>query len=197
MKYLLYIFLFFLAFLLFVPETGNTEIRNPEILMVIAAIILIILTVKLIKLAVFASKVKKELRENKYEIKKSRLGIGKVYIVAKNHKETLEICILMRKKSYYKYHFSNENRIELYKTTVGAVRTGRDIAKVTKSAEVKLAGIIRIAPPKIENAKRFIVFDQFPTTASDTVNRSLHIGDTVTESEISVFDLKSFIESIK
>lgn len=197
MKYLLYLFLFFLAFLLFVPETGSTEIRNPELLMAIAAIILIILIVKLIKLAVFASKVKKELRENKYEIKKARLGLGKVYIVAENHKETLEICVLTRKKSYYKYHFANKNRIELYKTTVGAVRSGRDIAKVTKSAEVKLAGIIRIAPPKIENAKRFIVFDKFPTTASDTVNRSLNIGDTVTESEIAVFDLKSFIESIK
>ena len=197
MKYLIYAALLFIASLLFLPESGSTEIRNPEILMVIAAIILIILTVKLIKLAVFAGKAKKELRENKYEIKKARLGFGKVYIVAENHKETLEICVLMRKKSYYKYHFANENRIELYKTTVGAVRSGRDIAKVTKSAEVKLAGVIRIAPPKIENAKRFIVFDQFPTTASDTVNRSLHIGDTVTENQIAVFDLKSFIEIIK
>lgn len=197
MKYLIYAALLFIASLLFLPESGSTEIRNPEILMVIAAIILIILTVKLIKLAVFAGKVKKELSENKYEIKKARLGFGKVYIVAENHKETLEICVLMRKKSYYKYHFANENRIELYKTTVGAVRSGRDIAKVTKSAEVKLAGVIRIAPPKIENAKRFIVFDKFPTTASDTVNRSLNIGDTVTENQIAVFDLKAFVEYIK
>ena len=197
MKYLIYAALLFIASLLFLPESGSTEIRNPEILMVIAAIILIILTVKLIKLAVFAGKVKNELRENKYEIKKARLGFGKVYIVAENHKKTLEICVLMRKKSYYKYHFANENRIELYKTTVGAVRSGRDIAKMTKSAEVKLAGIIRIAPSKTEGAKRFIVFDQFPTTASDTVNRSLNIGDTVTENQIAVFDLKSFIESIK
>ena len=197
MKYLIYAALLFIASLLFLPESGSTEIRNPEILMAIASIILIILIVKLIKLAVFAGKVKNELRENKYEIKKARLGFGKVYIVAENHKETLEICVLMRKKSYYKYHFANENRIELYKTTVGAVRSGRDIAKVTKTAEVKLAGVIRIAPPKIENAKRFIVFDQIPTTASDTVNRSLNIGDTVTESQIAVFDLKSFIESIK
>lgn len=197
MKYFIYCILAFIAALLFLPESGSTEIRNPEFLMAIAAIILIILVVKLIRLAFFAGKVKKELLENKYEIKKARLGLGKVYIVAENHKETLEICALMRKKSYYKYHFANENRIELYKTTVGAVRSGRDIAKVTKSAEVKLAGIIRIAPPKIENAKRFIVFDQFPTTASDTVNRSLNIGDTVTESQIAVFDLKSFIESIK
>lgn len=197
MKYLLYIFLFFIAFLLFVPETGSTEIRNPELLMAIAAIILIILIVKLIKLAVFAGKVKKALRENKYDIKKARLGLGKAYITAENHKETLEICVLIRKKSYYKYHFADENRIELYKTTVGAVRTGRDIAKVTKSAEVKLAGIIRIAPSKNEGAKRLILFDKFPTTASDTVNRSLHVGDTVTENKIAVFDLKSFIESIK
>lgn len=197
MKYIIYFILLFIAFLLFVPETGSTEIRNPELLMAIAAIILIILIVKLIRLVLFAGKVKKELRENKYEIKKARFGLGKIYIVAKNHRETLEICVLMRKKSYYKYHFANENRIELYKTTVGAVRSGRDIAKVTKSAEVKLASIIRIAPSKTENSKRFIVFDQFPTTASDTVNRSLNVGDTVTESEIAVFDFKSFIESIK
>ncbi len=197
MKYLLYIFFFFLAFLLFVPETGSTEIRNPELLMAIAAIILITMIVKLIRLAGFAAKVKKALRNNKYDIKKARFGIGKAYITAENHKETLEICVLMRKKSYYKYHFADENRIEIYKTTVGAVRTGRDVAKVTKSAEVKLAGIIRIAPSKTEGAKRFIVFDKFPTTASDTVNRSLQIGNTVTESEIAVFDLKSFIESIK
>ena len=197
MKYIIYFILLFIAFLLFVPETGSTEIRNPELLMAIAAIILIILIVKLIRLVLFAGKVKKELRENKYEIKKARFGLGKIYIVAENHRETLEICVLMRKKSYYKYHFANENRIELYKTTVGAVRSGRDIAKVTKSAEVKLAGIICIAPSKTENAKRFIVFDQFPTTASDTVNRSLNVGDTVTEREIAVFDFKSFIESIK
>ena len=197
MKYIIYFILLFIAFLLFVPETGSTEIRNPELLMAIAAIILIILIVKLIRLVLFAGKVNKELRENKYEIKKARFGLGKIYIVAENHRETLEICVLMRKKSYYKYHFANENRIELYKTTVGAVRSGRDIAKVTKSAEVKLAGIIRTAPSKTENAKRFIVFDQFPTTASDTVNRSLNVGDTVTESEIAVFDFKSFIESIK
>jgi hypothetical protein len=197
MEYIIYFILLFIAFLLFVPETGSTEIRNPELLMAIAAIILIILIVKLIRLVLFAGKVKKELRENKYEIKKARFGLGKIYIVAENHRETLEICVLMRKKSYYKYHFANENRIELYKTTVGAVRSGRDIAKVTKSAEVKLAGIIRIVPSKTENAKRFIVFDQFPTTASDTVNRSLNVGDTVTESEIAVFDFKSFIESIK
>ena len=197
MKYFVYCLLAFIAFLLFAPGSGSTEIRNPELLVAIAAFAAIVLIIRFLKLARLAGNVKNSLKENKFEIKSTRFGFGKVYIVAKNHKETLEICILMRKKSYYKYHFSNENRIELYKTTVGAVRTGRDIAKVTKSAEVKLAGIIRIAPPKIENAKRFIVFDQFPTTASDTVNRSLHIGDTVTESEISVFDLKSFIESIK
>jgi hypothetical protein len=197
MKYFIYCILAFIASLLFLPETGSTEIRNTELLWAIVAVILIVMIVRFCKLAGLASKVKKSLKENKYQIKSTRFGIGKVYITAENHKETLDICLLRRKKSYYKYHFANKNRIELYKTTVGAVRSGRDIAKVTKSAEVKLAGIIRIAPPKIENAKRFIVFDQFPTTASDTVNRSLNIGDTVTESQIAVFDYKSFIESIK
>lgn len=197
MKYFVYILIIFLASLLFLPETGGTEIRNPELLIAIAAVALIVATVRLIKLAGLAGKVKKSLKENKYRIKSARFGVGKVYLTAEDHRETLYICILRRKKSYYKYHFADENRIELYKTTVSAVRSGRDIAKVSKYSEVKLAGIIRIAQSKAEGAKRFIVFDKFPTTASDNVTRSLNVGDTVTESEIAVFDLKSFIESIK
>ena len=197
MKYFIYCILAFIAFLLFVPETGSTEIRNPELLIAIAAIALIIFIVKLIRLVIFSGKIKKELSDNKYKIKKARLGLGKAYITAADHKETLEICVLMRKKSYYKYHFADEDRIELYKTTVSAVRTGRDIAKVSKYSEVKLAGVIRIAPPKAEDAKRFIVFDKFPTTASDNANRSINVGDTVTESKIAVLDLKFFLESIK
>lgn len=197
MKYFVYILIIFLASLLFLPETGGTEIRNPELLIAIAAVALIVATVRFIKLAGLAGKVKKSLKENKYRIKSARFGVGKVYLTAEDHRETLDICILRRKKSYYKYHFADENRIELYKTTVSAVRTGRDIAKVSKYSEVKLAGIIRITQSKAEGAKRFIVFDKFPTTASDNTNRSLNVGDTVTESEITVFDLKSFIESIE
>jgi hypothetical protein len=197
MKYFIYCLLAFIGFLVFAPESGSTEIRNPELLIAIISVAVLVLLIRFFKLTILAGKLKKSLKENKYQVKRTRFGFGKVYVTAESHRETLDICLLRRKKSYYKYHFANKNRIELYKTTVGAVRSGRDIAKVTKSAEVKLAGIIRIAPPKIENAKRFIVFDQFPTTASDTVNRSLNIGDTVTESQIAVFDLKSFIESIK
>ena len=104
---------------------------------------------------------------------------------------------MRRKKSYLKYHFTDAEHIELYKTTVSAVRTGRDIAKVSKYSEVKKAGYIRIAPQKSDRTKRFIVFDKFPTTVSDTVNRSLQLGDNIIESETKIFDLKSFIENIK
>ena len=197
MKYVVYFMLFFIAFLLFVPETGGTEIRNQELLWAIAAVIFIVLIIKFCKLAGLASKVKKSLKENKYQIKSTRFGIGKVYITAENHKETLDICLLRRKKGYLKYHFVDASHIELYKTTVIAVRTGRDIAKVSKYSEVKNAGSILIAPPKSDSAKRFIVFDKFPTTVSDTVNRSIQLGDKIIESDVAVFDFKSFIESIK
>jgi hypothetical protein len=197
MKYFIYCILAFIAALLFLPETGSTEIRNTELLWAIVAVILIVMIVRFCKLAGLASKVKKSLKENKYQIKSTRFGIGKVYITAENHKETLDICLLRRKKSYLKYHFVDASHIELYKTTVSAVRTGRDIAKVSKYSEVKNAGSILIAPPKSDSAKRFIVFDKFPTTVSDTVNRSIQLGDKIIESDVAVFDFKSFIESIK
>lgn len=191
MKYLIYAALLFIASLLFLPESGSTEIRNPEILWVIAAVILLVLIIRFLKLTKLAGSLKKSLKENKYQVLSTRFGFGKAYVTAESHRETLDICLLRRKKDYLKHHFASAEHIELYKTTVSAVRTGRDIAKVSKYSEVKHAGDIRIAPPK-NDAKRFIVFDKFPSTVSDTSNRSLQVGDKIAESEVAVFDLNSF-----
>ena len=197
MKCFIYCLLGFIAFLVFAPESGSTEIRNPELLIALASIAAIILIIKSLKLALLASNMKKLLNENKYQVKRVRFGFGKVYITAENHKETLEICLLRRKKDYLKHHFAAAHHIELYKTTVSAVRTGRDIARVSKYSEVKHAGDIRIAKPKFDSAKHYVVFDIFPSLISDYTNRSLQIGDKIGESEIGVFDLKAFAEHIK
>ena len=197
MKYFIYCLLAFTAFLVFAPESGATGIRNPELLIALASIAAIVLIIKFLKLARLAGNMKKLLKENKFQVKRTQFGFGKVYLTAENHKETLSICLLRRKKDYLKYHFANACHIELYKTTVSAVRSGRDIAKVSKYSEVKSAGNIRIAPHKTDGAKCFIVFDNFPTTISDASNKSLQMGDKIAGSAVAVFDMKSFIESIK
>ena len=153
MKYFIYCLLAFIGFLVFAPESGSTEIRNPELLIALVAIGAIVLTVRFLKLARLACKLKKSLKENKYQVKRTRFGFGKVYVTAESHKETLDICLLRRKKDYLKHHFAAAHHIELYKTTVSAVRSGRDIAKVSKYSEVKSAGNIHIAKPKSENSK--------------------------------------------
>ena len=197
MKYFIYCLLGFIAFLVFAPESGSTEIRNPELLIALVAIGAIVLTVRFLKLARLACKLKKSLKENKYQVKRTRFGFGKVYVTAESHKETLDICLLRRKKDYLKHHFASTDHIELYKTTVSAVRNGRDIAKISKYSEVKHAGDVWISKCKTGNAQRVIVFDTFPTVVSDFANRSLQIGDKIGESDIAVFDLKAFREHIK
>ena len=77
MKYIIYCILAFIAALLFLPETGSTEIRNQELLWAIAAVILIVLIIRFCKLAGLASKVKKSLKENKYQVLSTRFGFGK------------------------------------------------------------------------------------------------------------------------
>ena len=197
MKYLIYAALLFIASLLFLPESGSTEIRNPEILWAIAAVILLVLIIRFLNLTKLAGSLKKSLKENKYQVLSTRFGFGKVYVTAESHRETLDICLLRRKKDYLKHHFASTERIELYKTTVSAVRSGRDIAKVSKYSEVKHAGNIRMLPPKDDSAKHVIVFDKFPTIVSDFSNRSLQIGDKIGDSNIAVFDMKAFVEYIK
>lgn len=197
MKYFIYCLLAFIGFLVFAPESGSTEIRNPELLIAIISVAVLVLLIRFFKLTILAGKLKKSLKENKYQVRRTRFGFGKVYVTAESHKETLDICLLRRKKDYLKHHFASTDHIELYKTTVSAVRSGRDIAKVSKYSEVKSAGNIRIAKHKTDGDKRFIVFDKFPTTISDASNKSLQMGDKIAESEVAVFDMKSFIESIK
>ena len=197
MKYFIYCLLAFIGFLVFAPESGSTEIRNPELLIAIISVAVLVLLIRFFKLTILAGKLKKSLKENKYQVKRTRFGFGKVYVTAESHKETLDICLLRRKKDYLKHHFAAAHHIELYKTTVSAVRSGRDIAKVSKYSEVKSAGNIRIAKPKSENSKHYVVFDIFPSLISDYTNRSLQIGDKIGESEIKVFDLKAFREHIK
>lgn len=197
MKYFIYCLLAFIGFLVFAPESGSTEIRHPELLIALASIAAIILIIKFLNLARLAGKMKKLLKDNKFQVKRVQFGFGKVYVTAENHKETIKICLLRRKKDYLKHHFAAAHHIELYKTTVSAVRTGRDIAKVSKYSEVKSAGNIRIAKHKTDGAKHYIVFDIFPSLISDYTNHSLGNGDKIGESEIRVFDLKAFAEHIK
>ena len=197
MKYLIYAALLFIASLLFLPESGSTEIRNPEILWVIAAVILLVLIIRFLKLTKRASSLKKSLKENKYQVLSTRFGFGKVYVTAESHRETLDICLLRRKKDYLKHHFASAEHIELYKTTVSAVKNGRDIAKISKYSEVKHAGDVWISKCKTGNAQRVIVFDTFPSVVSDFSNRSLQIGDKIGDSDIAVFDLKAFTDRIK
>ena len=197
MKYFIYCILAFIAFLLFVPETGSTEIRNPELLIALATVAVVVMLIRFLKLARLAGKLKKSLKENKYQVKRTRFGFGKVYVTAESHKETFDICLLRRKKDYLKHHFASTEHIELYKTTVSAVRNGRDIAKISKYSEVKHAGDVWISKCKTGNAQRVIVFDTFPSVVSNFSNRSLQIGDKIGDSDIAVFDLKAFVEYIK
>lgn len=192
MKYLFGLIFAFIAFLVFAPVAGSTEIRNPELLIALIALGAILLVIRILKFAILTGKLKKILKNNKYQLKRMRLGFGKLYITAENHKETLEICLLRRKKDYLKHHFAGERHIELYKATVSAVRTGRDIAKVSKYSEVKHVNDIYISPSRLNEKKCFIIFDVFPSLISDYTNRSLQIGDKIGNSEIRVFDMKTF-----
>ena len=200
MKYVIYCILLFISALLFLPEAESSEIRNPELLLTVIALILLFFAIKFIKLSLSVNRIKKALIVNKIRIKSTRFGIGKAYIIAENSRETLDVCLLMRKKSYYKYHFTDENHIEFYKTTVTAVKNGRDRVTVSQaSPEVKHVGDQRIRrqPAERGTVKYYLVMDKFPnkiTAASG--NHSLGNGDRIGNSEVVLYDIKGFAAAI-
>ena len=62
MKYFIYCLLGFIAFLVFAPESGNTEIRNPELLIAIISVAVLVLLIRFFKLTILAGKLKKSLK---------------------------------------------------------------------------------------------------------------------------------------
>ena len=199
MKWIAYFFLALLACVFFLPH-GESGIRNIPLLLSILACVAISILYHFLSLLFLAHRVKKHLKENDFQVKKTRLLIRKGYIIAENQAEVAQICLLLRRKKFCRHHFDNETHIELWKST--RLVTKRNMAgKIARgSVDTRRVGKISIRWSMLSTEKtiqRMIVMDQFPNSISDSArNEELSSGDCICASDIVLFDFDGFINSI-
>lgn len=200
MKWILYAILAMIAGAFFLPKAGSTEIRNLPFLLIILTCVAIYILYKLILLLFLVHKVKSSLQEKGMKVKIKRLFIWKAYIVAQNEREAFDIFLLIRRRNYCRYHFSDENHIELWKSTF-LVTKRNQAGSIAKGATTRrLVGrttISWIPSNKEKKSNRLIVMNKLPDNISDSTKReALAEGDPICASDITLFSLNGFINYI-
>ncbi len=197
MKYFVYAFLAFMSCVLFLPKAGSMEIRNVPILISVIALITIYGLYRLVQIGIPMYRIGSILKKRGMKIRKIRLYFRKGYIISENEKEAYNISLLTRKRSYYRYHFDSENKIEFYKSTV-AVNKSSGGGRIARGAvNQRLVGKQKISRPTFSTDKtvhHFIVINKFPYRITDSAKKEeLDNGVRICLSDVLLFDLKGFM----
>ncbi len=186
MKYAVYAALTFAAFMLFVPLTGTTKIRNLPLLIAILTCIGIYLIVRAAKRISGISKIKRYLCGHGYNVTHSTVihdffAIkGKYDIVATRAKNVYNITFLKVKKASWHAHFENVNKLEYYITSHVVVDGGKTHAsRVSKATSTRCVARKRLPFDIKEGEKHVLVLDKTPSLISDSKCGHLFPGSMI------------------
>lgn len=198
MKYFIYCILAIVACCFFLPKSGTTEIRNLPVLVFILALIAIYFIYRFVRLVILISRVRAKLKKRGMHIRKTRFFLNKGCIIAEAENEVFNVSLLVRKKSYYRYHFENENKIEFYKSSFSVYKSSRRGTIAQGAVEQRLVGKQKIFRTSFSTNKpvtNFTVIDKLPYRISDSVSKQeLGNGDNICSSDVVLFDINGFMQ---
>lgn len=207
MKYLVYTAIVFATGLLFLPETGTTEIRNLPLLIFLLFLALLSIVVRVAKYAVLMAKTKKLLRNNGATGIRGRFlpfaswFHGHYSVVFQHQSRMVQFLLLARKRSYQRYHFNSIERLEFYRANrVVYKRGGQYEATISNLVEVNRVGRQKIKWNGSAEV-RAVLFDKLPDWISDSVKKdNLAAGDRIGNSDVLVLDwshLRHYVNETK
>lgn len=204
MKYVVYAILFFASVLLFFPRTGNTEIRNLPLLLVLLSLMLLFVLIRFCKYVVLVIKVNKHLKQSGIEGTKIKFlpwasfFHGHYSISFSYEGKKAQILLLSRKRKYQRYHFDSIHRLEFY-------RANRVVFKSTKIrggtiselVEVKQVGKQSLAWDA-DAELRAILFDRLPEQITDCAKKEhLAVGERICRSNVCLLDWSHLSERME
>ena len=196
MKYAVSIALIFVAAFFFLPEPGSTAIRNLPLLILIVGLVFLSFCVYLFRLVVLIWKTRRLCLKGDAAIRRVRLAPGKSYLIAAHGDETFVIRFLIRKRSYYHYHFTDVNRVEYFKSSRAVCRANKVTGEVRIGAvNTRLVGHKNLRPLNISQdgkTTEILLMNKFPQRISDSMHKYLENGDRICHSEIRLYNYAGF-----
>ena len=148
-----------------------------------------------------ASKVKKSLKKSGLTTKKTRLFFQTGYVIAEDNTQAFNISLLVRKKSYCRYHFSDESNIEFVKSTasMSKISTAGNVAKgAIYTRVVGKQKVARCDYNTDKELKEILVIDKFPSSITDfNLKGELGNGDRLCSSGVTLFNLDGFTKHLQ
>ena len=196
LKWFLYAASVILGLALFLPTPGSTEIRNLPLLLALLFCLAVYLMCHLIIRLVLVHRIKSILRKKGMQVKRTRIFLGWGYVVAETPSETVDVCFLLRKKKYYRYHFCSTNRVEYWKTTFSVARSSKRGTVARGAADTRMVGRQEISWRQFVEERRvyrYVVMNRLPDSISDAARREeVSDGDCICGSDIVLISLQKF-----
>lgn len=196
LKWFLYAVAVIFGLALFLPASGSTEIRNLPLLLALLFCLAVYLICCLIVLGIFVHRIKSILRQKGMQVKRTRIFPGWGYVVAETPTETVDVCFLLRKKKYYRYHFCSTNRVEYWKTTFSVARSSKRGTVARGAADTRMVGRQEISWRQFVEERRvhrYVVMNRLPDSISDAARREeVSDGDCICGSDIVLISLQKF-----
>ena len=188
MKWVFRVILVLLLIPFFVPDEGRRELRNLPFLIAIVAFFLLCIAYRLVCMSLLWRRVRAVLLQHGYTARCTRCSLYTSFVLAENRDGKLSICLLLRKRRFYRYHFVSPTQVEFWVTSFFVATRNRSLGLVARGATFhSILGGQRLAWQDAEGeATRIVVMDRMPNRVTDASPESgeLSEGDCILSSEM-------------
>ncbi|MBQ8351394.1 MAG: hypothetical protein IJY20_05060 [Clostridia bacterium] len=215
MRYVLITALAFVALILFLPAQGSMLPRNLPLLATLLALLALCAIITVARHIILLWKAKQLCKQRGMTIDSSRLClvrghlhgrlVGHMEVKHKNPTVTVRdekrycILFLVRRRSYWRYHFELPERLEFYRSHRVATRVNRVSYHIARDTTTQPAGRQRLSWGKDgqEADAKLIVMNKLPLTVSDSNSRQeLSNGDEICASGTYLYDFTVFPKAL-
>lgn len=193
MRWILRAFLVLLLIPFFLPSPTEPGIRNLPLLIAIVAFFLLCIAYRLVCMSLLWRKVRSVLLRHGYTARRTRRSLYTSFVLAENRDGKLSICLLLRKRRFYRYHFVSPTQIEFWVTSFWVATRNTSLYRSLGSVVARgatfhsILGGQRLAWHDAEGeATRILVMDRMPNRVTDASPESGELveGDYILSSEM-------------
>jgi hypothetical protein len=190
MKWVFRVILVLLLIPFFVPEEGSRELRNLPVLIAIVAFFLLCIAYRLVCMSLLWRRVRSVLLRHGYTARRTRCSLYTSFVLAENRDGKLSICLLLRKRRFYRYHFVSPTQIEFWATSFWVATRNRSLGLVARGATFhSILGGQRLAWQDAEGeATRILLMDKMPNRVTDASPESGELveGDALLRGDVTL-----------
>ena len=165
----------------FWPDSKGSGIRNLPLLIAVCLFFALCLLCRRVRLCRLAAKVSQDLSAKGFTVENRSIYLYAGFLCFSRGDEKITVALVLRKRRFYRYHFSNESRIELWIGGFIWAMRNRRVGSVANGVRYQTMIDRQSLGWPCREGERHIVFDRLPNQITDATPRQgdLCVGDKI------------------